>query len=881
MQFSYLRGSRTRRKANYIIYIILKLNKLIYTFMRKILKLTLLVMCQIPIVSMAANVTWEENGFLFSADNTKSTCAVTGTCMTGNVVIPSSTTYNGSTYTVTDIASWFIRGHGSPTNYRNTTTITSVTIPATVVYIYTGAFGLSQSIAEITVEDGNTAYCAEDGVLYNKNKTTIVYWPAKKEVGDYVIPSTIKSLGGEAFSNNQTLTSVTIPASVTSVSPGATTLGNTVGTFASCKNLKTVNFEEGFTPTVVPAYCFINCSSLSQIDLPETIKEIGTSAFSGCSSLNIPMPPYLETIRTSAFQSCTSMIEVEFPSTMKSIDSNAFNYCPKIKKVVIPEDCDVTVIPSTCFRMNSQLEEVRLSDKITSIGNSAFANCNKLSEIDLPTELKTIGEMAFYEDKLLENVTFYDKLETIGAGAFAKCEKLKQIDLPQSLKTIGVGAFMSVAAETFTIPASVISIGGAAFAQTANMTEFIVEDGNTAYITVEGVLFTKDMKTLLAYPAASVRDVSYTVPAGVTVVQEGAFSSARLTHITLPSSLTTIYNGAFASNKNLTELTIPEAVTSIGRSNTTTSGYSMVNTNIIYGTSVNSLYLLNATNAPVINPKTGDNRKYVIPNRNNDISYRPQFPVVYMKKTAYDNNVYQSANLWNVMTDFACEIPVTLPSSGLKTMGRDFDVDLSSSDLKAYVCSSATQTGDSQTANMEPIAVAGKSAGEYVPSRTGQRTVNGIAYETYVGVILKGGEGASATYRIGENENATTSQTNYLVAATDATKVKMTEAIDGTAYTNLGLNSGYFKYFTADGTLAYNKCWLSMPTSIIGAYDTTSAAKAFTMRFLDSETTAISQMHTDDTTEETKHPYYTLQGVRTDRPQRGIYIHQGKKVIIK
>lgn len=850
----------------------------------KKLSLIFLAMCQMPIVSMAANVTWEENGFLFSADNTKSTCAVTGTSMTGDVVIPSSTTYNGSTYTVTDIASWFIRGFGSPTNYRNTTTITSVTIPATVVYIYTGAFGLSQSIAEIIVEDGNTAYCAEDGVLYNKNKTTIVYWPAKKEVGDYEIPSTIKYLGGEAFSNNQTLTSVTIPASIISVSPGATTSGNTVGAFASCRNLKTVNFEEGFTTTVVPAYCFINCSSLSQIDLPETIKEIGTSAFSGCSSLNIPMPPYLETIRMSAFQSCTSMTEVVFPSTMKSVDSNAFNYCPKIKKVVIPEDCNVTVIPGTCFRMNSQLEEVSLSDKITSIGNSAFAYCNKLSEIDLPTELKTIGEMAFYEDKLLENVTFYDKLETIGAGSFAKCVKLKQIDLPQSLKTIGVGAFMSVAAETFTIPASVTSIGGAAFAQAANMTEFIVEDGNTAYITLEGILFTKDMKTLMAYPAASVRDVSYTVPAGVTIVQEGAFSSARLTHITLPSSLTTIYNGAFASNKNLTELTIPETVTSIGRSNSTASGassYSMVNTNIISGTNVNSLYVLNVNNAPVINPKTGDNRKYVIPNRNNNIGNSAQYPVVYMKKTAYDNKVYQNANLWNLMTEFAYDIPVTLPSSGLKTMGRDFDVDLSFSDLKAYVCSSASQVGDSQTANMELIAVAGKSAGEYVPSRTGQHTVNGIAYETYVGVILKGGEGASTTYRIGENEDATTSQTNYLVAATDATKVKMAEIIDGTAYTNLGLNSGYFKYFTTDGTLAYNKCWLSMPTSIIGTYDTTSGAKAFTMRFLDGETTAISQMHTDDTTAETKQPYYTLQGVRADRPQRGIYIHQGKKVIIK
>ena len=848
--------------------------------MRKSLKLVFLIICQIPIVSLAANIEWNENGFYFSAEESEGTCKVTGTSNSGDVVIPSTTNYNGTTYTVNGIASWFIRGFKDP---KNTNTISSVTIPATVINIATGAFGLSQSIAEIKVEDGNTAFCAEDGVLYDKAKTTIVYWPAKKEIGDYVIPSTIKYLGGEAFSNNQSLTSVTIPASIISISPGATIQGNIVGTFASCKNLKTVNFEEGFTPTVIPAYYFCNCSSLSEIDLPDTVKEIGTSAFSGCSSLNIPMPPYLETIRLSAFQSCTSMTEVIFPSTMKSVDSNAFNYCTKIKKVVIPEDCDMTVIPFSCFRMNYQLEEVSLPDKITSIGSSAFYACYRLPGIDLPTELKTIGEMAFYEDKILENVTFYDKLETIGAGAFAKCEKFKQIDLPQSLKTIGIGAFMSVAAETFTIPASVTSIGGAAFAQTSNMTEFIVEDGNTAYITVEGVLFTKDMKTLLAYPAASVRNVSYTVPAGVTIIQEGAFSNARLTHITLPSSLTTIYNGAFAFNTNLTELTIPEAVTSIGRSNSSSSTYSLSTTNIISGTNVNSLYVLNATNAPVILPKSGDSRRYVIPNRGNYIGNLAQFPIVYIKKTAYDNNVYQNADMWNAMTSFAYDIPVTLPASGLKTMGRDFDVDLSASDLKAYVCSSATQTGDSQTANMEPIAVAGKSAGEYVPSRTGQHTVNGIAYETYVGVILKGGEGSSATYRIGENEDATTTQTNYLVAATDATKVRTTETKDGIEYTNMGLNSGYFKYFTADGTLAYNKCWLSMPASMVGTYTTTSGAKAFTMSFLDSDAgaTAISQIQPDKTAIITDQSYYTLQGVRTHRPQRGIYIHQGKKVVIK
>lgn len=848
--------------------------------MEKKIKLAFLALCLNPIVASAATVTWTENGFHFSADGTKNTCSVTATSNTGDVVIPSTSTNNGVVYTVNRIDSWFIRGYSAPTN---TMTITSVTIPATVETIATGAFGLSRSITEMRVEDGNASYCAEDGVLYNKNMSTIIYWPANKEAGDYVIPSTIKGLSGEAFSNNQTLTSITIPASVTSIGNGNSIRGNVVSAFASCGKLKAVNFEDGSTLSAIPSLCFYGCTSLNEINLPNTIKEIGTSAFSGCSSLNIPMPPYLERIGISAFTSCTSMTEVIFPSTMQSVGQSAFNYCTKVIKIVIPEDCDVTVIPNECFRMNYQLEDVTLSNKITSIGSSAFYQCRKLSEIDLPTELQTIGELAFADGEILKTVTFHDKLKTIGNGAFCKCKELKQINLPQSLQTIGVGAFREVAAETLTIPASVTSIGGGAFAMTANMTEFVVEDGNTAYTTIEGVLFTKDMKTLLSYPAASVRDVSYTVPAGVTTIQEGAFSKAQLTHITLPSSLTTIYNGAFAFNANLSELTIPEAVTSIGQSNGSSTIYTLTGTNIIYNTNVNSLFVLNAENPPSIFPKTGTQIKDVIPNRTNNITANgAMFPVVYMKKTAYDNNVYQHAKLWSQMSDFAYEIPVTLPSSGLKTMGRDFDVDLSSSGMKAYVCVSAVQTGDSQSANMEPIAVAGKGTGEYVPSRTGQHTINGIPYETYVGVVLKGDGGASFTYRIGESKGVTTSQTNYLIAATDARKVNKTETKDGTEYTNLGLNSGLFKYFTSNGTIAYNKCWLSVPTSVVGTYETTSGAKTFSLFFLDDkEATGISQALTNETATEKKQLYYTLQGVRTDQPQRGIYIHQGKKVIIK
>lgn len=823
----------------------------------------------LPTTMWGATVTWSEGGFSFSADNTKTEATVTSTSNNGAIVIPSTAVNNDKTYTVTAIETWFTKA-----KYQD---ITSVTIPATVKTIATGAFGLAENITEMKVESGSQNFTAVDGVLYSKDMTTLVYWPAKKTVGDYTIPSTIKTLSGDAFSNNQTITSVVIPASVTTIANGATTQGRPVGAFANCTNLASVTFDPASTLATIGSFAFDNCKNLTTLNWASSIKNIGSYAFKECDKLDVELPPYLETMDNNAFESCDAMTTVIFPSTMKRLSSSAFNACYKITKVVIPDDCAVATVPSSCFRLNYQLTEVQLSDKITSIQNGAFESCTHLTTIDLSDNLTTIGSTAFYSNSALENVTFHDKLTTIGNGAFASCKKLKDINLPQSLTSIGICAFRDVPAETITIPAGVTSIGGGAFARTANMKEFVVAEGNTAYVTVEGVLFTKDMKTLMAYPAASTRNVAYTVPAGVTTIQEGAFTDAVLTHITLPSTLETIYNGAFAHNQKLTELTIPASVTAIGKTNSS-EYFTLKNENMILDTKVASLYLLNATTPPVI--QTDKNAEYVTPNRNNS-STRPQFPTVYVKKSAYDSGVYQNANLWSKMASvMAYEIPVTLPASGLKTMGRDFDVDLSASDLTAYLAVSADVAGNVGTANMEAVNVSGHDAGKYVPSRTGQHTVNGVSYENYIGVILKGNGGASATYRIGEDDDATTSQTNYLVAATDETKVKMSETKNGVAYTNLGLNSGQFKYFKADGTLAYNKCYLSMPASIVGTYGNASGAKAFRMLFMDPSTTGISEAQTNMPSADDG-AWYTLQGVRTEHPQHGIFIHNGKKVIIK
>ncbi|GAB6975862.1 hypothetical protein [Prevotella falsenii] len=289
---------------------------------------------------------------------------------------------------------------------------------------------------------------------------------------------------------------------------------------------------------------------------------------------------------------------------------------------------------------------------------------------------------------------------------------------------------------------------------------------------------------------------------------------------------------------------------------------------IVTNTDVTSIYMLPAT-PPVLDS----------PIRNRF----PEFPkstTVYLRKSVYDSNKYKNPNKWKSLK-YAYEIPVKLPASGLKTMGRDFDVDLSNSTLTAYVAANATVQNQTGNATMEPIKVAGKAEGKYVPARIGKYTADNVEYEQYVGVILKGNSEENATYRIGEEENLTpvSTQKNYLSFATDATKVTMTEMKNGVKYTNLGLQDGKFKYFRKNGTIAYNKCWLSMPTSIVGELSGTAAAKEFEMNFVSPTVNAIANIKTTD--KASTDYYYTLQGVRIENPTSGIYIHNGKKIIIK
>ncbi len=203
---------------------------------------------------------------------------------------------------------------------------------------------------------------------------------------------------------------------------------------------------------------------------------------------------------------------------------------------------DGTIEISDCSTEETDLEVPTEIDgvTVTSIGKSAFLN-QKFTSIVLPDSIVSIGESAFYACYSLTSITIPESVTAIEARTFYSCKKLEEIHLPDGITSIGDMAFYGCAFTEFIIPASVTEIGAGVFTM-QSITTIEVESGNTTYTSVDGVLYTKDLTTLVAYP----KD------------REGST-------YTLMDSTTEIVANAFASNTNLTEIILPEGLTTIGR----------------------------------------------------------------------------------------------------------------------------------------------------------------------------------------------------------------------------------------------------------------------------------------------------------------------------
>jgi uncharacterized repeat protein (TIGR02543 family) len=534
-----------------------------------------------------------------------------------------------------------------PGFYNTRASITEVMIGDEVTSV--GNF-LFQDCSSLTnVEIGSDVESIGTYALFGCTTLKTVTIPdSVKSIGDYAfysctaleaftIPNSVTSMGS-AFWGCSSLTHVTIPDSLSSIDSNV---------FRLCTALTSVEFMIPSSVTSIGMGAFFGCSALASIVIPDSVTSISADAFHGCTSLASITNHYKGTNQTIIGNPFTNMCPspktaYAYPANVSfinaataagydiknlydvSFDSKGGTFIDPITGVshgetiaapataptktdytfagwykeeslttqwifdtdtVIDDitlyakwaetyklgdnvtgtlDSDGTLVitgdgamydydrfDSPLYSAGNDIKEVEIIGEIKSIGSYAIADCSELTSVIIPNSVERIGDHAFYNCSALTSIAIPDSVTSIGVEAFADCIELTSIIIPNSVTSMGVGAFSSCTnLASVAISNSVTSISEGAFSNCYALTSVVIPD---SVMSIGNDAFKR------CYALTSV-----VIPNSVTSIGEGVFDSCtELTSVVLGNSVTSIGVEAFASCTKLTSITIPNSVTSI------------------------------------------------------------------------------------------------------------------------------------------------------------------------------------------------------------------------------------------------------------------------------------------------------------------------------
>ena len=822
------------------------------------------------------------------------------------------------------------------------TKLRNVRLGSSVDTIEEGAFGGNQNLTAFDVDLLNPNYTSDDGVIYNADKTELVLFPGGKggeyttlptttkirrrafyynnvlakvnfnkdlEVIDgdafqattelknitFEAPARVKSIGTFAFQGSG-LTELNIPASLQTVdwsafgfsklkkitvADGSQLQSINKEAFNGCKDLEEFTFEGSSTLNKIQKDAFSGDDKLKSFLIPEKVTVLERGAFNGASGLEtitFKQPATMTIIGEGAFQGAQALKKIELPSTVTTISKDAFNTCSSLTEVVIP--ASVTTIDATGFQECAKLEKftVDKNNPVYSSVDGFLLSKDKKTLVSfppakantyytmLPPTIETIGKQAFYYVQALENVTIPEKVNKIEDFAFDRVGNLNTIAFlgKTPITDVAPSAFNPANVDKTKIDLSVRKDSKAAFDSDPLWSQFrtrgvsfFKETNGTGNGTTEYFPLSKKAVMIVGTQA----DVyTYVVKPTVTDDNNNTYE-VRLW-------------GDYAMNDNTTniqEVVFKNTLDYVGL-DAFKKGNGTSSVKRIYFTATEPTKDMSATKWEYFDNLGNYTQK----------EFEPSLKV-YVKKSA--ENAYKTATGWS---RYAGQTSYKIPGEiniahWYGTFAREFDADLGiyarenneAGHIGAFITQTAGMSTETDATGVQTTKFIMKSINygnthvtdyDYVPAETG--------------VLLESRSGASTPtdfyYAIGEKDNVTYSLSNNIM---EGVTVKDTKKQSSTSDPIFAMTtSGIFKPLKIgiDRTIPVHK-------AVARPKVTLSASAKVMFVFDDGEdhniVNAIETVENNNVVD--NNAYYNLQGQRVENPQHGVFIHNGKKVVLK